>query len=143
MPGTLLDQSIVALVADRPHYMASGAIKYFGLGSTWPGPDVLSSELTQWVIQLVLESSPKAVIECSRSLNKTDFRPDMRACTVPTLLIHGDNDQSAPLDLCARRTAQAIPGSQLKIYEGAAHGLFLTMRDRLNSDLLAFIRLAV
>jgi pimeloyl-ACP methyl ester carboxylesterase len=56
------------------------------------------------------------------------------------LIIHGDNDQSAPLDLRGRRTAQAIPKSQLKVYEGAAHGLFLTHRDCLTGDLLEFIR---
>ncbi|HEY4387235.1 MAG TPA: alpha/beta hydrolase [Ktedonobacteraceae bacterium] len=139
-PRIFHERNLSALIADRPLYMTSGAIKYFGLGSTWPGTDVLSSAMIQWAIQLSLESSPKAVIECSRAIGETDFRPDMRACTVPTLIIHGDKDQTAPLDLCGRRTAQAITGSQLKIYEGAAHGLFLTMRDRLNSDLLAFIK---
>jgi pimeloyl-ACP methyl ester carboxylesterase len=63
----------------------------------------------------------------------------MSACTVPTLIIHGEKDQGALLELCGRRTAQAIPQSQLKVYEGAAHGLFLTHRDRLTNDLLEFI----
>jgi non-heme chloroperoxidase len=101
---------------------------------------VLSSEIVGWAIQLLLESSPKAVIELRRAANETDFRPDMRAFTVPTLIIHGDNDQSAPLELCGRRTAQAIPASELKVYAGAAHGLFLTHTDQLNAVLLAFIR---
>lgn len=140
VPKSFLDQAISALMADRPQYMDSGAIKYFGLGSTWPGAEVLSSAMVQWAIRLILESSPKAIVECSRATNETDFRPDMRACTVPTLIIHGDKDQGAPLELCGRRTAQAIPGSQLKVYEGAAHGLFLTHRDRLTGDLLNFIR---
>jgi non-heme chloroperoxidase len=140
VPKSYLDAHIVQLSADRPLYMTSGAIKYFGLGSSWPGPEVLSSEMVQWLIRLILQCSPKATIECRRAVNETDFRPDMRSFTVPTLLIHGDNDQTAPLDLCGRRTAQAIPESEFTVYTGAAHGLFLTHKDRLNADLLAFIQ---
>ena len=141
VPLVLLDQANVVLTTDRPLYMEHGAIKYFGLGSTWPiGAEVLSSAMVQWMVRLILEVSPKAILELSRAANETDFRPEMAACTVPTLIIHGEKDQGAPLELCGRRTAQAIPKSQLKVYEGAAHGLFLTHRDRLTSDLLEFIR---
>ena len=100
---------------------------------------MLSNEMVQWALRLILESSPKATIECRHTSNETDFRPDLRTVSVPTLIIHGDKDQSAPLDLCGRRTAQAIAGSQFKVYEAAAHGLFLTHKSRLNDDLLAFI----
>jgi pimeloyl-ACP methyl ester carboxylesterase len=140
VPRALLDAHMAALHKDRPLYFTDGAIKYFGLGSTWPWPSVLSHELVQWAIRLILESSPKAIIECMRALWETDFRPDMSAFSVPTMVIHGDNDQNAPLELCGRRTAQLIAGSQLKVYEGAAHGLFLTHKERLNNDLLAFIQ---
>lgn len=58
--------------------------------------------------------------------------------TVPTLLIHGDSDTTALLDKTSRRSAQLIPGSELKVYEGAAYGLPITHMNRLNSDLLAF-----
>jgi non-heme chloroperoxidase len=139
-PKSFLDQAISALLADRPQFMDSGAIQYFGLGSTWPGTEVLSSAMVQWMVRLILESSPKAILEFSRATNETDFRPEMPACTVPTLVVHGDKDQGAPLELCGRRTAQAIPNSQFKVYEGATHGLFLTYRDRLTSDLLEFIQ---
>jgi non-heme chloroperoxidase len=59
---------------------------------------------------------------------------------MPTLVIHGDLDQSHLIDLTGKKTAAAIPNSQFKVYEGAAHGLFITHKDRLNSDLLAFIQ---
>ncbi len=140
VPQSYQDMHAQALHTDRIRYFQDGAIKYFGLGSTWPLPPLISSELVQWAINMGLESSPRAIIECQRSHWSTDFRPDMRALNVPALLIHGDKDQSAPLDFCACRTAQLIEGSELKIYEGAAHGLFLTHRERLNSDLLAFIQ---
>ncbi len=96
--------------------------------------------MVQWAVRLILECSPKAVIECQHLLWTTDLRLDIRTMTVPTLLIHGDQDQNAPLDFCAGRTTQLIAGSELKVYEGAAHGLFLTHKDRLNADLLAFIQ---
>ncbi len=140
VPQSYVDAHQAALHKDRVLYFTDGAIKYFGLGSTWPLPPIFSSEMVQWVVRLILESSPQAIIECQRSLQETDFRPDMRAFTVPTLVIHGDKDQSAPLDFCGRRTAQAISGSHFKVYEGAAHGLFLTHKERLNEDLLRFIQ---
>ncbi|WP_126583000.1 alpha/beta fold hydrolase [Tengunoibacter tsumagoiensis] len=120
--------------------MTDGAIKYFGLGSTWPAPPQLSSEMVQWAIRLVLECSPKAAIECFRTNAQTSLLPDLPACTVPTLILHGENDQIAPLHLCGRRTAQGIAGSELKTYPGGSHGMFLTHKDRLNEDLLIFIQ---
>ena len=140
VPREILDAHVAAQLRDRPFYFSpDGAIGYFGLGSRWPGPEIVSPEMKQWLLRLVLEVSPKANIECFRAFWRTDFRPDMSAFTVPTLIIHGANDQNAPL-LCGQRTAALIKGSQFKIYEGAAHGLFITHKDRLNSDLLDFIR---
>jgi pimeloyl-ACP methyl ester carboxylesterase len=93
VPKSFFDQAISVFTTDRPQYMDSGAIKYFGLGSTWPGTEVLSSATVQWVVRLILESSPKAILEIIRATNETDFRPDMAACTVPTLIVHGNKDQ--------------------------------------------------
>jgi non-heme chloroperoxidase len=140
VPRTYLDMHIAQISADRPLYMESGVIKFFGLGSTWPRSEILSPEMVQWATSLILECSPHATIACRRATNVTDFRADLRTLTVPTLIIHGDNDQSAPLERCGHRTTQAISGSQFLVYEGAAHGLFLTHRDRLSKDLLDFIQ---
>jgi pimeloyl-ACP methyl ester carboxylesterase len=96
--------------------------------------------MVQWTIRLILECSPKATIECFRVSAQTNFLPDLPACTVPTLILHGENDQIAPLDLCGRRTAQGIAGSELKTYPGGGHGMFLTHKERLNEDLLTFIQ---
>jgi len=139
-PRAVYETHVAAQLKDRPHYNGpEGVSRYFGLGSRWPESDVVSPEMVQWLARLIFETSPKANIECFRSFWQTDFRPDMLAFTVPTLIIHGANDQNAPL-LNAQRTAQAIEGSQLKIYENAGHGIFLTHKDRLNEDLLAFIK---
>ncbi len=80
------------------------------------------------------------MLETYRANNQTDFRPDMPAFTMPTLLIHGDTDVSAPLEATAARTARAIPGSELRIYPAAAHGLVFTHKERLNEDIAAFAK---
>ncbi|GHO90604.1 arylesterase [Reticulibacter mediterranei] len=139
-PREASEFAIARMQLDRPAYMTDGAIKYFGLGSTWPGPPQLSAEMVQWAIRLILECSPKATIECFRTSAQTDFLPDLPSCTVPTLILHGENDQIAPLNLSGRRTAQGIAGSELKIYPGGSHGMFLTHKERLNEDLLTFIQ---
>ena len=131
------DQARAVMSKDSPRFFASGAPAFFGVGL----PKVsVSSEMMQWGVNLCFQTSLKAIIECNRALTETDLRSEMRKITVPTLVIHGDADQSAPIDLTGRKTAQLIPGSQFKVYEGAPHGLFITHMDRLNSDLLAFIK---
>ena len=140
IPRQGLDGIIAALMRDRPRYFTDGAAAFFGLEATEPARPAPSSELIQWAIRLILESSPHAILACMRSQWETDFRPDLPTFTVPTLIIHGARDQSAPLELCGRRTAQAIAGSQLTVYEDAPHGLFVTEKDRLNEDISAFIQ---
>jgi non-heme chloroperoxidase len=134
---SVFDNIVAELGRDRPHFLAVGAPAFFGTR----GPNCpVSQEMIQWAIGLFLPASPKAMTAMIRAMSETDLREDMHAFTVPTLIIHGNADQRAPIDLTGRRTAQAISGSQLKVYEGAAHGLFITERDRLNADLLAFIQ---
>ncbi|HEU4326708.1 MAG TPA: alpha/beta hydrolase [Roseiflexaceae bacterium] len=139
-PRVALEQSVAALQRDRPAYVADGLISFLGLGSTWPSPPTVSPEMGQWLCRLSLESSLKAVIGCLCALWETDFRPDLRVFTLPTLVIHGDIDRGNPLEQFGSRTAEAIPGSILKVYEGGPHGLFITHKERLTTDLLDFIR---
>jgi len=91
-----------------------------------------------WIIQMMLKTLLKATYECTRAMGAADFTADMARITPPALVIHGDNDASAPLER-GRRTAAALANSELRIYEGAPHGLFMTHRERLNADLLDFI----
>src|SRR5262245_38233335 len=97
-----------------------------------------SPKLQEWIRSLLLGASLNAIVEFSRSMTATDFRAELPAIGVPTLVIHGDNDVSAPIHVTGRPTAQLIPGARLHVYEGAPHGLFLTHVAQLNSDLLAF-----
>jgi len=99
-----------------------------------------SRAMQEWIRGLMLGTSIAAILGCSRSQASTDFRGELRKIRVPTLLIHGDTDVSAPIDVTARPTAALIPGSELRIYEGAPHGLFLTHMERLTTDIRRFAR---
>ncbi|HZS08145.1 MAG TPA: alpha/beta hydrolase [Blastocatellia bacterium] len=117
---------------DFPKWLADNARPFFV-------PET-SPEMVQWGVRMCLQASLKALIDCNRADTETDFRAELPKITVPTLVIHGDADVSAPLELTGRKTARLIPGSQLKVYERAPHGLMFTHLDRFNRDLLAFIR---
>jgi len=99
-----------------------------------------SPQMQEWIKTLMIDTSMKALVECSRSMSSTDFRAELPTISVPTLVIHGDRDVSAPIDLTGRPTAELIPRAQLTVYEGAPHGLFVTHMTRLTADLLAFAR---
>jgi pimeloyl-ACP methyl ester carboxylesterase len=74
-----------------------------------------------------------------KAFMQTDFRSDVQLITVPTLIIHGDNDKTVPIDISSRRLAKMINNSQLVEYSGSPHGLFYTEKDRLNTDIISFI----
>jgi pimeloyl-ACP methyl ester carboxylesterase len=131
------EQTITLLQQDRPHYFTAMASSFFGDGLS---NSSVSPEMAQWLVNLALQSSPWATIQMMQAQSETDFRDDMAAFTVPTLIIHGDRDMGAPIALTGQKTADAIPGSQLKVYEGAAHRLFITHKEQLNRDLLVFIQ---
>jgi non-heme chloroperoxidase len=133
----LFEKLRTTMSKDLPHFLAYGAPGFFGAGQ---GKALVSPEMMQWAVNLCLQSSPKALLDCNRVVTETDFRAEIRKITIPTLVIHGDADQSAALEITGRRTAQLIQGSQFKIYEGAPHGLFITHMERFNRDLLAFIK---
>jgi non-heme chloroperoxidase len=75
-----------------------------------------------------------------KAFSETDLTEDLKKVTVPTLVIHGDDDQIVPIKASALKSSKILPKATLKIYEGAPHGLPTTHKDRLNQDLLAFIK---
>ncbi|OYD84045.1 alpha/beta fold hydrolase [Azospirillum brasilense] len=82
----------------------------------------------------------KGAYDCIQQFSETDFTEDLRKMAVPTLLIHGDDDQIVPIDAAARRAVEIAPQATLTVYEGAPHGLTATHQDRFNADVLAFIK---
>jgi pimeloyl-ACP methyl ester carboxylesterase len=98
-----------------------------------------SPAMVRWVLSMTHTVSLRAAIECNVAVAGTDFRAELKAIDVPTLVIQGDRDASGPVEITGRPTADLIPGAKLVVYEGAPHGLFVTHMDRLNADLAAFI----
>jgi non-heme chloroperoxidase len=124
---------VAALKKDRPGTVSAGLPLFTGAHRE------VSPAMSQWLANQFLRASPRASIECQRAIGDADFRPDMRAFTMPTLIVHGDDDQVLPLDKHGRATAQAIRGSELRIYPGGPHGAPITDKERFTQDLLAFI----
>ena len=87
---------------------------------------------------MMTATSLRAAIEMNRIQVSTDFRPEFPQISIPTLVIHGDRDASAPLELTGRPAAAMIPGAHLLVYEGAPHGLYFTHPEQLNRDLSHF-----
>jgi non-heme chloroperoxidase len=118
------------LLRDFPKALRDN-MRPFGVAET-------SDAMLDWIAGLMLRCSMKALVECNRALTSTDFRPELAKIEVPTLIVHGDRDVSAPLPITGRKTAALMPHATVKIYEGAPHGLFLTHAERLNKDLIEF-----
>jgi len=82
----------------------------------------------------------KNTYDCIKAFSETDFTEDLKKFDVPTLIIHGDDDQIVPIDAAGRASAKLVKGSTLKVYKAAPHGITDTHKDQLNADLLAFIK---
>jgi non-heme chloroperoxidase len=90
-----------------------------------PG-NAVSQETISWTMRDMQRASFQAIFECNRSMVEADWRQEMRAITVPVLLVHGDRDASMPIDLSSRRTLDLVPNGRLEVYENAGHGLYVT-----------------
>lgn len=130
--GQVFEQLRGAFLKSFPDWAEAGAEPYFIPGT--------SRAIVDWTIRMMTQTSLQAAIELNRVQTTTDFRGELANITLPTLVIHGDRDASAPLELTGRPTAQLIPGARLKVYEGGPHGLYFTHAERLNHDLLDFLR---
>jgi non-heme chloroperoxidase len=82
----------------------------------------------------------KGALDCIRAFSETDLNEDLKRIDVPTLFIHGDDDQIVPFVASAPKASRIVKNAELKVYEGADHGLTVTHRDRFNADLMAFLR---
>jgi non-heme chloroperoxidase len=82
-----------------------------------------------------------AVIDCIKAFSETDFTEDLKKFDVPTLIMHGDDDQIVPIEASALLTSKIINGAKLKVYPGSPHGMCSTNKDRINADLLTFFKL--
>ncbi|MGI4788595.1 MAG: alpha/beta fold hydrolase [Janthinobacterium lividum] len=130
-------QMTAGMTQDRAHFFAGFFKDFYGVGLI---KHPVSNELVENSLDVAMQASLKATLACAEAFGTTDFRPDLAAFTVPTLIIHGTADQTVPIDATGRAAAKAIPQAKFIEYDGAPHGLFATEKDRLTADLLAFLK---
>lgn len=130
VPEEFINQTRAQWSIDFPKWLRDNARPFF-VPETSPA-------MMDWVFGLTMQTSLKAALDCNYAMVHTDFRPELPKITIPTLIIQGDKDVSAPLEMTGRPTAEMIAGSQLKVYQGAPHGLMFTHIARLNADLIEF-----
>ena len=133
----VFDKIGAAIKDDRAKFWTSFFKDFYGVGTA---PHPVSAEVLEWSRDQSMYASLKATLGCAKAFGTTDLRPDLKAFTVPTLIIHGTDDKTVPIDASARAAAAGIPGSTLIEYEGAPHGLFASHKDRLIADVLQFVR---
>jgi pimeloyl-ACP methyl ester carboxylesterase len=135
--GKVFDEIIEGLKKDRPAFLAQFAPKFYGRSLVH---HTVSESMLEFTQAMAFTASPKATIDLVTAWSATDFRDDLANIQVRTLLIHGTNDQTVPIDVSARRAVKFLPHGELIEYEGEPHGLNVTAADRLNADLLAFLK---
>ncbi len=131
------EQMTEAMKQDRAKFFADFFKDFYGVGLI---SHPVSDELLEASRNVAMQASLKATLDCAKAFATTDFRPDLAAFSVPTLIIHGTADKTVPIDASARAAAQGISHANLIEYDGAPHGLFATHRERLTTDLLEFLR---
>jgi pimeloyl-ACP methyl ester carboxylesterase len=135
--AAVFEQIKDGLKQDRPGFLATFAKNFYGTG--WIKSSVSDEVLADFSRQALM-AGLKGTLDCVDAFGKTDFRPDLPAFRVPTLIVHGTGDTTVPIDPTARAAARGIAQAQLIEYDGAPHGLNVTHKDRLTQDLLAFAR---
>lgn len=136
VPQEQFDSMVKGMKNDRPAFMNEFGKTFFGVSLVH---HPVSDEFLADNFTKVMDASPIATLECAKSFSSTDFRSDVVKINVPTLIIHGNEDKTVPIEPTGNQSVELIKGSRLVIYEGAPHGLWYTERERLNQDLIEFI----
>ncbi|MET4574340.1 non-heme chloroperoxidase [Stenotrophomonas rhizophila] len=137
LPIEVFDGFRSAYLADRAQFFLDVATGPF-FGFNRPGAKASEGLIRSWWTQ-GMQSGHKNAYDCIKAFSETDFTADLAKFDVPTLVIHGDDDQIVPIKAAALRSVTLIKGAQLKIYPGGGHSLGDTAKEQLNQDLLAFL----
>ena len=138
LPIEKFDEIRLGSTADRSQFykdLASGPF----FGANRPGSKVSQGMIDSFWLQ-GMQAGARNTFECIKAFSETDFTEDLKKFDVPTLIIHGDDDQIVPIGNAALRSAKLVKNATLKVYAGAPHGLAYTHKDELNADLLAFLK---
>lgn len=136
VPKEVFAGFIAGITADRQKFFADFSPAFYGVPK---GMEVGQATL-DWTFGMAMMAGLKNTLDCVRAFGGTDFREDLDAFDVPTLVIHGDADLIVGIEVSGKQSAERIKGAVYKVYAGAPHGLFITHKDQLNADLLAFCR---
>ncbi|GLK90336.1 alpha/beta fold hydrolase [Pseudomonas turukhanskensis] len=138
LPIAVFDGIRAGSVADRSQLykdIASGPFFGYNRPGATPSQGVIDAFWMQGML-----AGHKNAYDCIKAFSETDFTEDLKKFDVPTLILHGDDDQIVPVDAAARASAELVRNAKLVIYPGAPHGITDTHKDKLNADLLAFLR---
>jgi len=138
LPIEAFDNIRASSIVDRSKFykdLASGP--FFGFNR--PGAKI-SQGMIDWFWLQGMQAGHKNTFDCIKAFSETDFTEDLKKFDVPTLIIHGDDDQIVPIGASALASSKLIKNSILKVYEGAPHGLISTHKEQLNDDLLSFFK---
>lgn len=137
LPLGVFDGLRAGVQADRSQFFKDLSLPFFGYNR--PGAKTSDGVRESFWLQGMMAGFPAAYF-CIKAFSETDQTDDLKHMTVPTLIIQGDDDQIVPFADAAELQSKLIPSAQLKVYKGAPHGLCTTLKDRVNEDLLGFIK---
>jgi len=137
LPIEAFDGFRQSVLANRPQFFKDLAIPYFG--SNRQGAKISEGQLDSSWLEGMVGGLPAAYF-CIKAFSETDMTEDLKKFDVPTLILHGDDDQIVPIGTSSYRSSKLIPNATLKVYAGAPHAMITTLKDQVNEDLLAFIR---
>ncbi len=136
LPMEAFDAIRAGVRADRSQFFKDLSVPFYGANR--PGAKVSQGVRDAFWMQS-MQAGFRGVIDCIKAFSETDFTEDLKKIDVPTLIMHGDDDQIVPIGAAAMLSAKLVKGSTLKVYPGLPHGMVTVNKDLINSDLLAFI----
>ncbi|MCU1303473.1 MAG: alpha/beta hydrolase fold [Candidatus Sulfotelmatobacter sp.] len=139
LPMEAFDQLRSAVLADRAQFFKDLSAPFYGANR--PGAKVSQGLRDSFWLQGML-CGHKAAYDCIKQFSETDFTEDLKKFDVPTLILHGDDDQIVPIASAALLSSKMVKGATLKVYPGLPHGMCSTNKDEINADLLAFLKSA-
>src|SRR6202049_1978187 len=135
-PIEVFDDLRAQYTKNRPQFYKDITLPFYGYNR--PGAKISEGIREEWRLQ-GMSGRMKAVFVCVKAFSETDFTEDLKKFDVPTLILHGDDDQIVPIAAAAPLSAKLVKGATLKVYPGFPHGMPTTNADQINADLLAFI----